>query len=261
MKFGSKLGSGGLKEVVTQHAEKAIFGVVLALVAFFIYSSATEETIPSTRSPDDLKVQAATASRHLGENFWDNIKVDRESKVKDFPERAKEARKPIDEAGYTLPNVLDKELIPKRSMRRDPAIMKPIQIEAEGSVLAVALRAGDKEVVALARNLQRDNTIAARQLDAAHAAGQPRRRAKCLDRETDRLAPCRDPNHVLLVAPEVRFAPLLIGRPTHPARTGQNHSSTWLSILASGPPRGMGMGRWHGWPSRASLTGLSKNSS
>jgi hypothetical protein len=140
MKLKVSLGEGGLKGLFTQHAEKVIFGVVLVLVASFVYLSATQETMEGDRTPDDLKRQATSASTHLKENYWDEIAPEREKEVDNYPQRAKVARSKIDEKGYTLPNPLDRPLIPPKTKRGDPEILPPVQVEAEGAVYAVAMR-------------------------------------------------------------------------------------------------------------------------
>ena len=65
MKFKLNFGKGGLKGFVIQHAEKGIFGMVLVLVAAFIYSSATQETVEQGESPSSLKGGAAGALTSL----------------------------------------------------------------------------------------------------------------------------------------------------------------------------------------------------
>ena len=146
MKLKFSLGEGGLKGFFTHHAEKAIFGVVLALVAFFVYTSATQTSdVSSDSDPEDLKRQAGSAKGHLSNNYWDAIAPEREKTVRDYPGRAKVARSPIDEMGYTLPNPLDRPLIPKKSKRGDPEILAPVQVEAGGAVYSVAMRANRNE--------------------------------------------------------------------------------------------------------------------
>ncbi len=55
MKFKFNFGKGGLKGFIVQHAEKGVFGMVLVLVAWFVYSSATLETVDEGQNPNSLK--------------------------------------------------------------------------------------------------------------------------------------------------------------------------------------------------------------
>lgn len=154
MRLKPNFGKGGLKGFVSQHAEKAIFGLVLGLVAFFIYSSATQE-VEETGSPEDLKRNASSASSGLSQDYWDAIRPEREKEVEDYGEKAQDGRKPIDQADYALAHIWDPPVTPKRGHRDDPRILAPEQVEALGGVFNIPVRSagddpweGDKDAVA-----------------------------------------------------------------------------------------------------------------
>ena len=151
-----KFGKGGIKGFVIQHAEKGIFGTVLVLVAAFVYSSATQETVEQGESPNSLKGSASSALNSLqGGNPWAALAPERLAKVDDYPALAQNARQPVDDAAYRGTTPWIKELIPRQQKRQDPEIYAPIKPEAEAGLFAVMTRitrpddawAGDKDAV------------------------------------------------------------------------------------------------------------------
>lgn len=151
-----KFGKGGLKGFLAQHVEKGIFGMVLVLVAAFIYSSATQETVEQGESPNSLKGGAAGALNTLQSgNPWAALAPERLAKIDDYPKLAQNARQPVDDAAYrgTIPWI--KELVPRQQKRQDPEIYAPVQPEAEAGVFAMVTRLtrpddawlGDKDAV------------------------------------------------------------------------------------------------------------------
>jgi len=133
-----------LKGFVSQHAEKAIFGLVLGLVGFFIYTSATQE-VDETGSPEDLKKNASSARSGLNQDYWDKIRPDREKKVENYADRAGVARKAIADADYRLANIWDKGVIPKRGKRGDPQMLAPEQVVASGGVFNIPMRTSSRD--------------------------------------------------------------------------------------------------------------------
>lgn len=156
MKFKLSFGKGGLKGFIVQHAEKGIFGVVLLLVAAFIYSSATQETIQQGESPSSLKGSAAAALNSLQTgNPWAALAPERQGKVLNYPALAGTARQPVDDASYRGTTPWIKDLIPRLQKRLDPELYAPTDVEAEAGVYAVMVRTtkpdeawtGDKDAV------------------------------------------------------------------------------------------------------------------
>ena len=89
MKLKLNFGKGGLKGFIVQHAEKAIFGMVLVLVAVFVYSSATLESVDEGQSPSSLKGSAGGALKNLqNANAWATIGPERQRKVDNYPAQA-----------------------------------------------------------------------------------------------------------------------------------------------------------------------------
>ncbi len=144
MRLKLNFGKGGLKGFVSHHAEKAIFGLVLCLVAFFIYSSATQE-VEETGSPEDLKRNASSARSGLDQDYWDAIRPEREKEVEDYGGKAEEGRKPIDEADYALSNIWDPGVTPRRGKRGDPKMLGPQLVEASGGVFNIPIRTASRE--------------------------------------------------------------------------------------------------------------------
>jgi hypothetical protein len=73
MKLKKMFGEGGIKGFFALHAEKLIFGVVILLVVFFVYSSATQEGISLSETPEKLKDEAqrpAAISRPTTGKRW-----------------------------------------------------------------------------------------------------------------------------------------------------------------------------------------------
>jgi len=134
-------GKGGLKGFVIQHAEKGIFGMVLVLVAAFIYSSATQETVEQGESPNSLKGGASGALNTLQSgNPWAALAPERLGKVDDYPALAQNARQPVDDAAYRGTTPWIKDLIPRQQKRQDPEVYAPLKAEAEAGVFAVMTR-------------------------------------------------------------------------------------------------------------------------
>ncbi len=156
MKFKLNLGKGGLKGFVIQHAEKGIFGMVLVLVAAFIYSSATQETVEQGESPNSLKGGASGALTSLQNgNPWAALAPDRRGKVDNYPALAGIARQPVDDSAYRGTTPWIKPLIRLQQKRQDPELYAPSKVEAQAGVFAVMMRtarpddawAGDKDAV------------------------------------------------------------------------------------------------------------------
>lgn len=139
MRLKINFGKGGLKGFVLQHAEKAVFVLVICLMAGFIYISATQE-VEETGSPEDLKKNASSARSGLNQDYWDKIRPDRESKVENYADRAGVARKAIADADYRLANIWDKAVIPKRGKRGDPQMLPPEQVVASGGVFNIPMQ-------------------------------------------------------------------------------------------------------------------------
>jgi hypothetical protein len=155
MKLKIGFGKGGLKGFLAQHVEKAIFGCVLALVAAFIFLSATQEGYELDKLPEDLQKDAATARGKLDENHWSAMAPERVSKVGNYPELAKVAKQTIDGTGYGFTKGWDVDLSQPEAKRSDPQMFAPIQVEAEGAIVPVAIRtktpqdpfAGDEDAI------------------------------------------------------------------------------------------------------------------
>lgn len=158
MKLKPNLGEGGIKGLAAQHIEKFVLGVALVLVALFIYSSATQEGLQSSKRPDDLKRQGENALRTISQDNWSQLAPERENMWEDFPKRTEEARAKIIESDYALPHPWEKPIIPPRTKRRDPKLFPPIETTAVAVVGAVAVKSakpvdpfsGDKAAVAKA---------------------------------------------------------------------------------------------------------------
>lgn len=155
MKLKFNFGKGGLKGFIIQHAEKAIFGMVLVLVGVFVYSSATLETVEQDQSPSSLKGSAGGALTNLKNgNPWAAIGPERQAKVDNYPENARFAGQQVDPQAYTGDPWI-KELFRRQQKRQDPDIYAPEQVEAEAGVFAVMMRtqklddawAGDKDAI------------------------------------------------------------------------------------------------------------------
>ena len=142
MKFKLNFGKGGLKGFVVQHAEKAIFGMVLILVAAFIYSSATQKAVEEGESPNSLKGSAGSALNSLQTgNPWAAIGPERQGKIGNYPMMAGIARQPVDDAAYRGPTPWIRDLIPRQQKRQDPEIYAPSNVEAKAGVFAFMMRA------------------------------------------------------------------------------------------------------------------------
>ena len=155
MKLKLNFGKGGLKGFIVQHAEKAIFGMVLILVAVFVYSSATLETVDQGQSPNALKGSAGGALTNLKNgNPWATLGPQRQAKVDNYPALAGSAGQQVDPQAYTG-DPLFNDLFRRQQKRQDPAIYPPEQVEAEAGVFAVMMRtqklddawAGDKDAI------------------------------------------------------------------------------------------------------------------
>lgn len=140
MKMKIRFGEGGFKGFVLQHAEKLVFGVVLLLVAVFIYSSATQEGISMSETPEKLKNEATLARGHVTDDHWSDLAPTRVSKVEDFPGRAELIRTPIRDTEYAPEMPLDKPAMPSAQKRSDPEMLAPTNVEAKAGVYAVAWR-------------------------------------------------------------------------------------------------------------------------
>ncbi|MBL7044080.1 MAG: hypothetical protein ISR77_35960 [Pirellulaceae bacterium] len=139
MRLRISFGKDGFKGFFSQHAEKAIFGLVLFLVGWFIYYSATQD-VDETGSPEDLKKNAETAKTALDTNYWDAIKEDREKKVEDYPGMTEVARNDIEEKDYALANIWDGVLFASKAKRGDPQMLTPEIVEASGGFFNVPMR-------------------------------------------------------------------------------------------------------------------------
>jgi len=140
MKLKLNFGKGGLKGFIVQHAEKAIFGMVLVLVAVFVYSSATLESVDEGQSPSSLKGSAGGALKNLqNANAWATIGPERQRKVDNYPALAGIAGSPVDPQPYTGDPWI-KELFRRQQKRQDPAMYQPEQVEAEAGVFAIMMR-------------------------------------------------------------------------------------------------------------------------
>jgi len=145
MRLKIDFGKGGLKGFIAQHAEKAILGLVLALVGVFIYTSATQE-VDETGSPEDLKTDAGGARSALAVDHWGEIREERVAAIGDtnFAERAKQAGRDIEDAAYRLASTWDKPDFAPRANREDPKMFRPEEVEASGGVFNIAMRTSSR---------------------------------------------------------------------------------------------------------------------
>ena len=103
------------------------------------------------------------------------------------------------------------------SLERDHALAAAVMARVffHRRALAVPLRAGDEEVVAFTGDFKPDDGVAGLELDAAHATRKARGRPQRPDRETNRLAVCRDHDDVVVVAADVCADELVGGFEVH----------------------------------------------
>jgi hypothetical protein len=141
MKLKKILGDGGIKGFFALHAEKLVFGLVILLVVFFVYSSATQEGISLSETPEKLKNEAQTARGHITDDHWEVLEQDRVKMVGDYPVRAREIRTAIQYDQYAPDRpLLARDPTPSEQPRRDPELFAPIKVEAKGGVYSLAWR-------------------------------------------------------------------------------------------------------------------------
>ncbi len=139
MKLKKMFGEGGIKGFFALHAEKLIFGVVILLVVFFVYSSATQEGISLSETPEKLKDEAQSARGHITADHWAEMEEERIKKVGDYPTRAKEIRTAIRDDQYAPDRpLLERDVTPSEKPRSDPELFAPIKVEAKGGVYSLA---------------------------------------------------------------------------------------------------------------------------
>ncbi len=141
MKLKKILGDGGIKGCFALHVEKLVFGVVILLVVFFVYSSATQEGISLSETPEKLKNEAESARNHITSDHWAALEQDRVKMVGDYPDRALEIRTAIQYNQYAPDRpLLARDTNPSEQPRRDPELLAPIRVEAKGGVYSLAWR-------------------------------------------------------------------------------------------------------------------------
>lgn len=131
------LGEGGLKGLLVQHVEKMVFGIVLVLVAYFIYSSATQTGLPSQRNPLALQNEANGAVTNIKANNWASLEPTRRNKVGRYEDRVVEMTKPIEANPYASPVLLSGRIGGLSGRRGDPKMLAPENVIAEGGVFAI----------------------------------------------------------------------------------------------------------------------------
>ena len=131
-------GEGGLKGFLSQHVEKLILGVVLLMVAFFIFSSATQEGV-ADGDPKKLESLANSALSHIQRDAWESMREEREGMQDNYFKLAVESRAPVDEKNYYLAHPWKKGLLPQQAKRSDPKFFPPLEVIAAGVVAPVAM--------------------------------------------------------------------------------------------------------------------------
>jgi hypothetical protein len=122
-------GEGGLQGFCIRHVEKFVLGVVAVLLVGFLYMGMQAPALESTKSPDGLATVVKNAENTLNKTKWDEVKVEKESKVKFTTEKdVLDVQAPVDASGYPIVQIINRPPYPRLRPRTDPKILAPVNI-------------------------------------------------------------------------------------------------------------------------------------
>ena len=133
MKLKIRLGSGGIKGLFSQHAEKMVLAAVLLLACLMIFSGFSHKPVEANKGPDALKKIADDATRKVDSTIWNALEQKRFSEPDHYDERVKEALIPVEYTSYPIATPLAKPLFPSKTKRDNPELYAPIELAVVSS--------------------------------------------------------------------------------------------------------------------------------
>ncbi len=136
------LGDDGMKGFLAQQGEKFVFGVVLLVAFYLVYSGSTVSGYPKV--PQELKQLAQQATTYVTTNdpAWVTDEIER-NPFSNYEERADKANIEINARQYPFNNRLKHPLVPRTDKRDDPKIFPPLMVEVS-SIGQVAVAVPNK---------------------------------------------------------------------------------------------------------------------
>ncbi len=143
----AKLDGDAIKAFFTNHGEKFGFGAIVAGSLAILYFGFSKEGFEANKTPEQLATLATTVRSSIDQDHWAAIAPERKF-PSDFPEKAQEARKPINPASIELPapfNPVEKKDVVKR---KDPDLLPPEQVKVVAMVGALSVKTTLKNPIA-----------------------------------------------------------------------------------------------------------------
>jgi hypothetical protein len=129
----ARTNTGGVKNLLLQHAEKIVLGVAVVLVALFLWSAIKMKPIEASKAPEQLKTQAQAQIARIEAS---EPKVPSAVATK-LEERVAVGLEPVAPAAYSHSAKLDPETHPALSKRPEPTYFPVEDIRATGVVMSV----------------------------------------------------------------------------------------------------------------------------
>jgi len=139
-KLKLKLGEGGMKGLLVQHAEKLVFGVIVLATLLILFGGYNHPGPDPGQSPDDLAQAVQQATDHINSDTWEAVAKERLPQPDNFSAQAREGDVAIDVASYAVPMPWDPLNFPLRAKRTDPDLLAVADLEVHAGFGPIAMK-------------------------------------------------------------------------------------------------------------------------
>ncbi len=129
------------KAWLLNNIEKIAMGLFVAFTGYLVYDGLTAGKYDSSKSPEDLSVQARTAKSEMEtKDHWNDIKLEPERAMpNDFVKLVDGARRDMDPTLYIVDNIPEKVSGVSGEKRGDPEFFAPIEVQGNSYFGTIAV--------------------------------------------------------------------------------------------------------------------------
>ena len=143
---GGKSGMASMKSFFADHGEKLVFGIIVAVSAYIIYSGFSQDGLKS--EPDDVRAAVTRAASVMDADTWAQVKAARHPEPDTFKQQATEDTIDISSDDFAMEMPWHPVLQAQRQRRQDPDLIAPLELEVRPGYgpLSVVERAGGSDL-------------------------------------------------------------------------------------------------------------------
>ncbi len=134
------------QDLLFRHFEKAIFGVLVLLAVFLVYSGIQMPDFLKEAQPDRLEQGANQVRASIDEDHWSQINEAEPRTPKfDVVARTNQSIRPVSPQLYRLSHPWEGKSIDISTKREDPELFAPFDLRVSGVLASLAIKSADEE--------------------------------------------------------------------------------------------------------------------